>query len=644
MPHSNSTRLARAPRLLAGGALVLAAGALLPSCDLNQLLSDLFGIPLEPELTGQNAYVHLERSPSSAQTDVESMLAMLDWQEARAESRKAGEDVSLLTEDVVGQARATARLRNAIRPENFILFEIPDFAEGGPTEKAVFDPVDLNALRDEYTIPRLNAIPVRNQQNRGTCAAFTGVGAVEYAALQQYPSLSTLDLSEQRFYYLSKPECQSSGCTQSDAGSWYGTGFDTSLAASGPDIPLEADCPYNGNQTGNELQTPQAAACSTGAAQVLDLEVVVQPNEIIEQLHAGFPVPFASPLSDNYFQNSGIITLEDAGPARNSIHSGGHAYLLVGYRKLPSMPEEGGLCFIVKNSWGTGWGVNGFSCITLAWMQEYHFGYALEHPVVVSVELRDDLAGGDGGGGGDDDTPPDWADCETYDDETVDCDRIDDDEPVPDPTPPPDELVFIPVTFAGPAGEEYTGELASRDGQVVIRARVRGADTFSNTLTLEGRGNALFSEGDQVGEYSGNRVILCTGAYDPVCSLRFEPRTNSLYLEWLFPEYRAVREEELSGAGWQELVPIPGLGLGIEVNRPDNVAEALLSPLFVRMTDVTGEPTNPVRMTLRGLEIRAMGQTVGSINPTSPGLCSGDYRDRCSIFTGGQQLLFIPNW
>ncbi len=47
---------------------------------------------------------------------------------------------------------------------------------------------------------------------------------------------------------------------------------------------------------------------------------------------------------------------------------------------------------------------------------------------------------------------------------------------------------------------------------------------------------------------------------------------------------------------------------------------------------------------MRGLEIRAMGQTVGSINPTSPGLCSGDYRDRCSIFTGGQQLLFIPNW
>lgn len=642
MRRSVSVRARRASLAVGRLGAVVGLAAFTQSCDINQVLEDLFGIQLEPNLTGQNAYVHLERSNTAAATDVEGMLAMLAWQEEESVAQKADGEPSLLTEDVVRPARAGARLRAAIRPENFEIFAIDDLAgqEGQP--KAIFDPVDLNSLQSEYTIPHLEAIPIRNQANRGTCAAFAGVGAVEYAALRQNPSLGTLDLSEQRFYYTSKPECQSNGCTQSAAGSWYGDGFDASLAASTFDIPLESDCPYNGNQTNNELQTPQAAGCSDGAAQVLDLQVVIQPNEIIAQLEAGFPVPFASPLSDNFFQNDGLITLADAGPAGDAMHAGGHAYLLVGYRKLPSMADEGGMCFIIKNSWGTGWGVNGFACATLAWLQEYHFGYALEHPVVVSVDLRDDIDGGNNGGG--DDVPPDWADDDTYDDDTIDYDRLDDDEVVPDPTPVPDGLVWTARTFTGPAGEAYTAETAS-DGQTLhIRGKVRGSGQYTGTLAVTQNGSSLVYDGDVVGRLDGNALVLCTSEFDPVCSLRFEPTRNALYIEFLYPEYRAVRATELPDGDWQELAPIPGLGLGMEMRRPDNLASALLSPLYVRMTDVTGAPTDPVRLTLNGLDIQAMGTTIGTLEPSRIGLCSGNFADRCNVFTNGQQLLFIPNW
>ena len=44
-----------------------------------------------------------------------------------------------------------------------------------------------------------------------------------------------------------------------------------------------------------------------------------------------------------------VITKKDFGADGSTIHAGGHAYLIVGYRELPEMPEEGGICFVVKS-------------------------------------------------------------------------------------------------------------------------------------------------------------------------------------------------------------------------------------------------------------------------------------------------------
>ncbi|MAE58814.1 MAG: hypothetical protein CME69_08040, partial [Halobacteriovorax sp.] len=46
----------------------------------------------------------------------------------------------------------------------------------------------------------------------------------------------------------------------------------------------------------------------------------------------------------------------------------GHAVLLIGYIKLPKVLNEGSVCFITANSWGSGWGHGGYACLSEKWV------------------------------------------------------------------------------------------------------------------------------------------------------------------------------------------------------------------------------------------------------------------------------------
>jgi len=624
-----------------GLALALALGAG-PGCDLAGLLGELGLSDGAAELSGQNAFVHLRaRASVASAADTDAILEVLAW---RADGTDSTEDEAQFrpSAGALDLLQATTRQRKAIKPRSFDLVEFPGIAGGQrKARKALFVPPDLSRLQDEYVIPHLNAIPVRNQGSRGTCAAFTGIGHVEYAALRANPSLGTLDLSEQRFYWASKPECQASGCTELDAGSWYGDGFQASIDAGRYDIPLEASCPYDPNQYANELQTPLRASCSDGVVQVQQVQIVYQPEDMIRVLEEGLPVPFASPLSDNFFENDGLITRAAAGSVGDIQHAAGHAYLLVGYRLLPSMPQEGGMCFIVKNSWGPGWGVNGYSCITLAWMQEWNFGQALEHPVVVDIALSPDL-----GGQPYDDSAPDFADCEVYADETVDCSRLDDGNANVPPAPePPADLAWYETSLVGPDGRLYEAELADdAEGATWVRGTLRETGALTGTVYLRRSGADLLWDGDVVGRVNGDRVELCTGAFDLLCSLRFEPATNDLYVEFVYGEYRSVKDDEIGEGQWMSLGALPGVGEDLEYHQPSDWSDLLLQPLYVRGLGADGRASNPIRLVLRGLDIKAMGQPVGSLDPTDLGLCTGSFRDACGLFSGADRLLVLPTW
>lgn len=612
--------------------------------ELDSFINILTGAPIKEPLTGQNAFVYLDKDDSRApDVDRNAVMGALRTADDSAELSDPGFGaVDILQKNI--------RAKQGIKAEKF---SIPGDDAYPPPPAGGFDnrlSINLGSLQDELMIPHLEAIPVRNQGERGTCAAFAGIGHVEHKVLLEKPGLGTVDLSEQRFYYNSKPECHSSGCSLMEEGSWYADGMEASIDAASYDIPREAECPYNDSMGSNDVQVPQLGSCSTGAVKIVQLKYVQDPGEIASVLdNDGLPVPYASKLSDNWRWNDGLITHASSDAGTVDKHSGGHAYLIVGYRKLPNLPDEGGMCFIIKNSWGTGWGVNGFSCMTLAWMETWGMNY-LEQPVVMDVMINEDLLAAE------DTTPdpvPDYFDPDTYDDETVDWDDIDDGdedeipEPEPDPEPRPEPWTpnWVSTAIKGPDDHFYRIEKTDGPGQneMTIRGFIRNTGTSTGELLLEVDGEGLYFDGDRVGDLKSDHLVLCTGPYDVLCSLRLDKDENKLYVEFVNPEYRRVKPDQVEEGNWEALLDVEENGFGLEFFNADDLEEQLIQRfIFVRLTDAQGEKTEAMRLSLDGFAVKLMGETIGSIEPSNLGLCSGSHAKNCKLYRGRNGLTIVP--
>jgi hypothetical protein len=640
-------------------ALLLCGTLLLSNCGLLSdeelaALDDFFETLIEPPekepLTGQNAFLYLDRDNS--RLPVQDRAALLG---ALRTAETPGGEVEEPGNDVVDLLQKNIRGRQSIKTDRFAMD--PDDVYPPPPEGEMSDRLflDVSKLQSEFLIPHLEAIPVKNQGERGTCAAFTGIGHVEYAVLDKNPALASVDLSEQRFYWMSKPECHSNGCTLFEEGSWYATGMEASVVSSSYDIPREQDCQYRESLGPNDVQIPQDSTCEDGAVKVVSLKYVQEAAEIVSVLeNDGLPVPYASKLSDNWRYTDGLIT--HAGSDYSSTidkHSGGHAYLIVGYRKLPNMQDEGGMCFIIKNSWGTGWGVNGYSCMTLEWMENWGKNY-LEQPIVMDVLINEELLQAD------DTSPdpvPDYFNPDTYDDETVDWDDyedgdeddIPDPDPEPAPAPEPRPQPYIPdwqvSAIKGPDDFFYRVEIADdpEAGALHVKGYIRNRTIPSGILTLEKAGDALYYDGDRVGDYSNDHLVICTGPYDVLCSLRLNKDDNELYIEFVNPEFRRIQADELVDGEWETLLGGDDGALGLEFFNADNLGERLLYRyILIRVTDTKGTKTEAMRLTLDGLDVKLMGETIGSLTPGKMGLCTGSHAANCKLYKGRHGLTIFP--
>ena len=628
--------------------LVVVVALPLSGCELAGAVADalLWGRTGPRELTDEDAFAHLRRDRTAAPAS--GAAAAMRVIDAEATGEAPPDD----DREVVDLLRRVTHSRLTIREDEFQRIDFDRFKAGGDCDYSV----DLGSLYDEYLIPQVEKLPVRDQAGRGTCAAFAGVGALEYAALhptEGNPALPTLDLSEQRFYYLSKSECHGpSGCEcpGCEEGSWYGYGFDASAGAAEPDVPLETDCPYSRNQGDNDTQYPQRGSCDDGAVKVEQVGTWCGIEELVEQLHAGRAVPFASKLSLNWERNDGLITEADYIGQGATVHAGGHAYLVVGYRKLPSKPEEGGVCFVIKNSWGTGWGVEGYSCMTLAWMQAVDFGnwFGSPQPLPVGVTLRDDLRQADA-------LPDDneQAEDETEPDVPPEPEPEDDEEllppePPPEPEPEPAPVVdeYVPMRLYGPNGSYFKVRVLATDSDVAIAGVVRDRDS-SQVLSLERRGFDLLHDDDVVGHIAADELRVCSAEWAHICSLRYREQDGLLYLQFRDDDLRAVKPDETSDdrGEWY------GLGLGeaayaVFFPADPESADFLLDPkLYLRLG--FGEP---VRLSLRpgeevgAMDIRAQGQSVGLldiVDPTATSVCGGAFAGACSL-VGRERLYVVP--
>lgn len=261
------------------------------------------------------------------------------------------------------------------------------------------------------------SVPVRDQEKRATCSAFAGIHAIQILMQQQGRDQ---DLSEQYFYFASRPDCQKFPCN--NRGSWVVPGFEYSKQQGRLDIPLLEKCPYQGTSiTGNETQIPLASGCQQGGVvAVAEYRELYTLNEVKRALDEDHPVIGGFSLSDDFYSTSGIVITSDRTLVKsqnashntksanyiskrissddlntnitintsNDLHAKGHTLVIVGHLEMPSnnpsYSQQGEVCFLVANSWGVGFGQGGHACLSESWIIEHR----LRNPFVELVSIR----------------------------------------------------------------------------------------------------------------------------------------------------------------------------------------------------------------------------------------------------------------
>ncbi|XP_031481829.1 ervatamin-B-like [Nymphaea colorata] len=178
--------------------------------------------------------------------------------------------------------------------------------------------------------------PVKNQLQCGSCWAFSAVAAIE--GLNKIQSGRLVSLSEQELV-----DCDffEYGCQGGDARKAI------YFASMKGGLTTESNYPYFGYQS-----VCQTTKMGELAARVRGLGLVPSNNEpTLMQAVARQPISVAIAVDATMFQfySQGVFT----GPCGNNLN---HAVTIVGY----GTTVEGSNYWLVKNSWGTEWGEEGY--------------------------------------------------------------------------------------------------------------------------------------------------------------------------------------------------------------------------------------------------------------------------------------------
>lgn len=174
----------------------------------------------------------------------------------------------------------------------------------------------------------LKDTPIKNQASCGSCYSF-GASAC-YEGWKLNTASQSFDLSEQYFMMKAKEIGPYGGCS-----GWY---LDTSMnLLKNYGVPAESCCPYKGYE----------AACPstcTGNYKISSWSSTTDLNTIKAALASGKPVYAGFAVYTDFSYYAGGVYRFTSGSLR-----GYHAVCIFGY-------DDTKQCFIVKNSWGTGWG------------------------------------------------------------------------------------------------------------------------------------------------------------------------------------------------------------------------------------------------------------------------------------------------
>lgn len=190
---------------------------------------------------------------------------------------------------------------------------------------------------------RSKCSPIENQGSLGSCTANALVGAVEFLELKD--GARFVDLSRLFIYY---NERVIEGMVTEDSGAFLRDGI-KSLAMQG--VCPEAEWPY---KIASFKKKP-TAKCYKDAKkhQITSYHRISALDEMQTCLAEGFPFVFGFTVYESFesaaVTKSGIVNM----PGADERIVGGHAVLAVGYDNVRRR-------FIVRNSWDTDWGMEGY--------------------------------------------------------------------------------------------------------------------------------------------------------------------------------------------------------------------------------------------------------------------------------------------
>ena len=630
---------------------------------LSSVKSEIFGETDEEEVPGAAISSHLSQTYSDQTIDISSVLEVIEIEKNDSSSvalmLQGEQEPPQATEGAIDILSATTFLKTKLTPETYIKDQNEIFTPtpvGPPSTPALrlqeSATITWTAETDEFIVSPIAKMPIRNQKSRGTCSSFAGMGQLEAMLINKY-QLSGIDLSEQRFYYMSKPDTWNNGGAVEKQGSNSGTGFAKSNGYSHEgvtfppnspadfNIPLEQSCPYNGNVGQNDVQTPQANTCYQGVVKVTDFRAWLykwneQPQtgqQIFDFLVArDYPVVVASGLSGNWEKNDGMITLAESGYAGQTSHAAGHAYLIIGAKKLDETlyPGEGGMCFIIRNSWGKGWGVDGHSCMTLAWFNA--FKYETGFPQILDATI--------------DEAAVTEAKLNKNYDESVLQKPLDNTSRSDTGVRRKGKATFE-LQNADPTDIGKPVVLVSKDGETIqffhkiledtieLNGLLNSNSELTKSLFLEINDNNIFLSQKpypryQVGslDVTNERLLLCSGRFTEVCSLNYQQDLNELIIG-LTPRQKSLKLSQ-PPYSWQSFEL---LGYGLEFSKPDGLNTQVDTRLKVK-----GVHTNPIRFLIdpTSSEIKYKGKAVGNLGAAS--LCSGEFSGACKLVLSGDKF------